>query len=637
MEIDTDYAVEMFFPRSAFVQIYFEAVANALDAGADEITIKVQSDGKINPVGHLEVLITDNGLGFTEDHFDRFRRVKKPKDVHHKGLGRLVYLQYFNTVSVSSKFDGKKREFKFTKDFTGNADCTECNEIEVSSTSLQFIGFKGERLKTYDDIKPNKLKEQLVEHFLPLFYDKKKAGQDFRIKIELETDAANDNKDFFPDAQVITPVDIPNFEEKRICIRPRGSFEQLDMQNEYEVVVSYFLRQGMGERHTFVGASIDGRTIPMNSLIPANAIPPNNSAIFLLESELFARRVDTSRQQLVLSDDISVEHLNKVLRSEISAILNDRLPEIVERNTATKKQFEDRYPHLTGYFDENTVGIINRDEAIETAQRHFFREQKQVLESETMDDATFEKSLEVSSRTLTEYILYRDLIIKKLRQISHKDRESVVHNLIVPQRKRFEGDELLNDIYNNNAWLLDDKFMSFRTILSESRMDDVIKVITQSEGDSVIEPGRPDISMVFSADPAQEKMVDAVIVELKRKTDSDKENTYASTQLLQRARNLVDHCPNIQRAWYFAIIEIDDKLDRFLRDDEWTPLYSKGRVYYKERQLQREDGFSVPVPICLLSFDSVIDDAAARNHSFLEILKNDIKKAKQAKQERKTS
>lgn len=637
MEIDTDYAVEMFFPRSAFVQIYFEAVANALDAGADDITIHIVSDGKINPIGHLEVSILDNGAGFTDEHFDRFRRVKKPKDVHHKGLGRLVYLQYFTTVSVNSQFDGKKRAFKFTKDFSGKAESVEGDEEAGCSTSLYFKGFKGERLKSYDDIKPSRLKEQLVEHFLPLFYDRKRDGLDFRITIELETDAANEKKDFFPDTQIITSADIPDFEEKVVHINPKGTFEQPDIQGDHKVVISYFLREGMGEHQTFVGASIDGRTIPMNNLLPANAIPPNNSAIFLLESDFFAGRADSSRQRLVLPEEISSEYLNRVLRSEISTVLNDRLPDIVERNTETKKRFEERYPHLTGYFEENTVGIINRDEAIEIAQRRFFREQKKVLESDSLDDATFEKSLEVSSRTLTEYILYRDLIIKKLRNISSKDRETVVHNLIVPQRKRFEGNELMNDIYSNNAWLLDDKFMSFRTILSESKMEDVINVITQGESDPVDESGRPDISMIFSADPERDKTVDAVIVELKRKTDNDKENTYASTQLLQRARKLVDYCPNIQRAWYFAIIEIDDELDQFLRDDEWTPLYSKGRVYYRERQLKRADGFSVPVPICLLSFDAVIEDAAARNHTFLEILKDDIKKAKEASNSRKVS
>src|SRR5690606_13419939 len=140
---------------------------------------------------------------------------------------------------------------------------------------------------------------------------------------------------------------------------------------------------------------------------------------------------------------------------------------------------------------------------------------------------------------------------------------------------------LVEDVYRNNAWILDDKFMTFRTILSEATMNDVINEITLEE-DSVEDKGRPDISMIFSADPNSQAAVDVVVIELKRKTDDDKENGYASRQLVKRARKLVDHCPSIQRAWYYGIVEIDEQADQLLRDEGWTPLHSKGRVFYKE-------------------------------------------------------
>lgn len=276
------------------------------------------------------------------------------------------------------------------------------------------------------------------------------------------------------------------------------------------------------------------------------------------------------------------------------------------------------------------MGIIDKDEAIEGAQRRFFTKQKEVLESDSLDDATFQKSLEVSSRTLTEYILYRELIIRQLDRITKEEPEAKAHNLIVPRFKQFHKDALVDGIYSNNAWLLDDKFMSFRVILSEMRMKEVISAITLSE-DAVEEDGRPDIAMVFSGDPDQAKKgekVDVVVVEIKRRKVDDRENTYAVTQLIKRARKLVDYCPDIQRVWYFGIIEIDDTLSQLLLDLGWTPLFSKGRVFYKDFQVKTKDGFAVPTPICLLSYEAVIQNAAARNHTFLEILKNDIRKAK---------
>lgn len=89
MEIDTQYAVKLFFSSSAFVQVYFEAVANAFDASATEVDIIISSDGKIRPE-HLEITIRDNGVGFTDERFECFRRLTEPTDPYHKGLGRLV-------------------------------------------------------------------------------------------------------------------------------------------------------------------------------------------------------------------------------------------------------------------------------------------------------------------------------------------------------------------------------------------------------------------------------------------------------------------------------------------------------------------------------------------------------------------
>ena len=63
MEIDTKYAVDLFFSHPAFFQIYFETVANALDAEASEVAIHISTDGQIRPK-HLEITVSDNGQGF---------------------------------------------------------------------------------------------------------------------------------------------------------------------------------------------------------------------------------------------------------------------------------------------------------------------------------------------------------------------------------------------------------------------------------------------------------------------------------------------------------------------------------------------------------------------------------------------
>ena len=183
----------------------------------------------------------------------------------------------------------------------------------------------------------------------------------------------------------------------------------------------------------------------------------------------------------------------------------------------------------------------------------------------------------------------------------------------------------MDGIYRNNAWILDDKFMSFRTILSEYSMETLIKKISTTE-ETVEADGRPDISMIFSADPNGNEKVEVVVIELKRQGDDVKENAYVLYQLLERARKLADHCPNIERVWYFGIVQINEGLARILKDSKWAPLFSKGQVFYQDFPVTRSDGTIVPTPIYLLSYETIIKDASARNHTFLEILKSEIKK-----------
>jgi hypothetical protein len=311
MEIDTRYATNLFFPNSAFIQIYFEAVANSLDAEADDIRIHISTDGNIKPA-YLEIKVTDNGQGFTDERFERFRLLKEPVDSYHKGLGRLVYLHYFKQVNVESFFSSQKRSFVFSEDFNGDSDLKKAKGKAPQGTSLTFRGFLRERLRSYDDLKPGHLKLKIIEHFLPLLHTRKKSGKEFKISIKLETQNQNLQKGLFPDEQTITVSDIPEFKNK--------TFKDQGVHAFFEINMSYVLRQGWGEKSELTAACVDGRTMPLKLLGP-NSIPANHSAIFLFESDLFSGKSDSSRQRLVLPENISEAALYRRLRKEMSLVL----------------------------------------------------------------------------------------------------------------------------------------------------------------------------------------------------------------------------------------------------------------------------------------------------------------------------
>lgn len=615
MDIETSNAIKLFFPNPSLVQVFFEAVANSLDAGASDVSIKLDIQAFTSPET-LKISIADNGGGFTDESFERFKHLLKPQDAFHKGLGRLVFLNYFDRVEVESAWAKSRRTFIFSQTFAGESKVEVLESAPPGATTLVFSKFIKERVKSYDDLKPGSLKARIIEQFLPTLHERRRAKKDFIIRIDLHTEESKEQKEFFSGGEVITASDLPQLTSVAINDPILDAYEGIEM--------NYRIKAGMGERTLLTAVSIDGRTIPI-SLLEPHAIPPDHSGIFLFSSKLFTGTADTSRQKLILPESISEADLLRVLRREVGKVLAENIPQISEKNTQTKQQFEDKFPHLLGYFEESTAGLIDKDEALEIAQRKFFKAEKEVLQCEKLDDATFEKSLELSSRTLTEYILYRDLIIRKLKDMSADNSEADIHNLIVPRYKEFDGAELLEGVYRNNAWLLDDKFMSFQTILSEARMDTVIKAITLAE-DVAVDDGRPDIAMIFSADPADGTAVDVVVVEIKKKTDDEKENIFSINQLLDRAQKLVNHCPNIQRVWYYAVLQINGTLAGRLQQMKWAPLYSKGAVFYQDFETRRTDGAIVPTPTFVLSFDAIIGDAESRNHTFLEILKAGMRK-----------
>ena len=615
MDIETSGAIRLFFPNPSLALVYFEALANALDAGATDVSIDIDVQAYDKP-DTLKITVTDNGDGFTEENFDRFKTLLKPRDKFHKGIGRLVFLNYFDRVEVVSTRDKWQRKFVFKEGFDGNAPLQEIEQAQDAKTTLTFTGFTGARVKSYDDLKPDAIKPLLIEQFLPTLDARKRDDKAFKISISLKTIESNAQKEFFPHEVAITPDELPSMTKIAIQDDSLDAFSTIDMHYHVEPV--------SGKGSLLIAFSIDGRTIPV-SLISPSSFPAGYLGVFLFESEMFHSNADSSRQKLVLPEGLPVASLYRVLRREVGKVLADKIPQITEKNKKVKETFEEKFPHLLGYFEDDTVGLIERDDALDVAQQRFFQAQKQVLQCEMLTDAAYEKSLELSSRTLTEYILYREKIIGRMKAMTADNAEADIHNLIVPRFKEFSQDTLSSEIYQNNAWLLDDKFMVFRTILSEKSMNVVINAI-RLDDESVVDTGRPDIAMIFSANPSDAAPVDVVVVEIKKKTDEEKDNFYAVNQLLDRAVKLVAYCPNIQRVWYYAIMNINDATAIRLRQFKWTPFFSKGKVYYQEFETPHPDGRIVPTPTFVVSFDAIVADAERRNHTFLEILRNGMKK-----------
>ncbi|MBR5853735.1 MAG: ATP-binding protein [Alistipes sp.] len=593
--------------------VYLEAVANALDAGASNIKIHFSASTLSNEKS-FKLVISDNGIGFTDERYKKFCRLLDvdKDDKAHRGLGRLVYLFYFDKVKVSSYYnDNKFREFNFDNDFGAqNADnSTTLEEDHNNGSILEMTGYNLKKLKTADFANAEWIRRRILKKFYSLLYKAKKENRDITITIQTTIGTTDE-------VRTISAASMPNLEEKTIITKHSldGEMTLYYSINECEVKDSSVI----------TAISIDNRNESIE-VFAEDRIPAGYDMVFILYSDSFQGQTDATRQVITLRPD-TLRMLQKTFRDEIITLLEERAPKVIEETQHEAEQINDQFPHLRGYFEENTIGISSKADVIKDAQTRFIREQREILckSTESLTDADFEKSMNLAGRALTEYILFRQKTIDRLKEIDKKDLESTIHNVIVPQRTVLREGNFSQDVYKNNSWILDDKFMTYTTVLSEMEMSDLIKELTKDENVERNDD-RPDIAVIFSNDPSTSEKFDVVIIELKHKGLKSEDNIRVEAQLEKRARDLFAIYPDkIQSLWLYGVVELDNDYKALLSTAGYQPMYSKGNIFVHTGDItvDWESRTKIPAVRYILDFDALVNDADARNKTFLNLIKS---------------
>lgn len=608
MEVNVQKAVKMFFSNSSFEMIYSEAFANALDADANEIRINISLPDPTQ-IQNLNLEISDNGVGFDDYRFGKFSKLFDVEEQSHKGLGRLVYLCYFERVYVESTYQGgtKKRTFTFNDGFNGENTVEEIEPCPCGS-SFFMRGFTGERLYRNDNINPNHIKSLLMENFYMRLYKKRLKNKRIRVFI---TSHVGDRQD----KAIVDTDDMPDF-----SILPLE--HKLDLFNSVDLYYSVRETKEVGKK-PITAIAVDDRCHKV-AIIDDENLPVGYEMIFLLISESFQGAIDEARQNLTLSAN-DLGKIKRLFREGVANIINERFPRIAAANKKQEESLKNTYPHLSGYFRTSDIGFSSHNDILKDAQEQFFKDQREILSATSLSDEQYEKSLTLAARSLAEYILFRQNVISRMKALDNKNIEADLHNLIAPKGSEFKEGELYKDLYRNNVWVLDDKFMSYCTVLSEAEMSKVIDVITDGEvKDS--DNDRPDITLFFSADPTKDnRMLDVVVVELKRLGITPEQNSIVEFQLDTRTQRLAEYYGRrIQRMWFYGIVEFTDQYRMHLVNNGYNPLFSNGSVYFKSKPVYTDlkKSFSVVQNSYIMDFSALVEDANTRNETFLKILKN---------------
>lgn len=612
MEVDIKQAVKLFFSKSSFEMIYLESFANALDAEADTFDIEVTaSSPSPSHIHTLSIKLRDNGVGFDDTRFDKFSKLLSVEEKTHKGLGRLVYLFYFDRAQIISKYNKtKQRSFIFDENFSKLSSIENIPE-SPSGTEIILSGFNGFRLKKNENISLNFIRRTILNNFYMKFYDAKISGKKITVNIKTIIEGKEEKG-------TLSSEDIPDFQLYDVKESGIDLFDNIS--------IYYHLSKCTDNVNgtSFITAlSIDDRSMPIDVVAEENQ-NQNYNMIFLLKSASLQGKSDESRQNINIEEP-TLNQLKNIFRKAIYEIIKTNLPQIASSNEKQYDNIIERFPHLSGLIEKDSVGYLSYNEVIKKAQEQYLKEEREILGAAHLSDEQYNKSLEFSSRSLALYIVYRQKLIEKLSELDHKIKETELHQILSKRYQKFSGKETEKDIYLNNIWLIDDKFMSYDHVLSEAQISNIKKLLDPNYTEAQDDEDRPDISIFFSKNPdSSQGKFDVVIIELKRLGITPEQNSIVEFQLDTRTQQLSDYFNNrIERAWFYGIVELTDKYKLHLKNNGYKPLFSHGNIWYRQKEVfpTLEGQTSVIQDSYIMDFKALVEDAKSRNSTFLKILR----------------
>lgn len=647
--VDTQVAVNRLNKNVSFLQPVLEAVSNSLEAGATEIVVSFDTDANVLEGMTPKIngfTIEDNGEGFIKKNRDAFTKLWTDNKIALgcKGVGRLTWLRVFEKVTIHSLVGQEAVNIEFTTKFNGNSDINVKNmdkNIENPKTTIIFeqptdkyykLALKAKEKAI--DLRPeadlDKLYDAIEKNIMVKLALLKKDGNHFSISLTLDGKTKRITDDALPELQV-------------------KNFEVIDKEdNSYPFGLFYnFFNDERNQKYMHYCAN--GRAVqPFTENVSLGADLPNNSSvIMLLTSPYLDARVNDERNEFTLPisdnkpnlhDPLSFAQINDVLKTEVQKIVLAQYPEIEKTNEDVKQAAINEAPYLASFIKQDTSIIKNKNDILKKAKAAF--EEKKVktntqfarmLQKKKVDERVFNKAVEevsaVALAELGEYIFYRKNIIEALNNAidDPAKKEDYIHNIFMPMKSDDnQGENILGEDakavkerqYLSNLWLLDDKFMTYSYAASDKTINQIREAIEAKDNDKYKVGKRPDLIIFFNKDANESK--DIIIAELKGANADDNEKAKALTELPNNIKVVRQNIPDTKSIWGYIITTIDDTFEETIKNQgTYTPLFCAGdntKAYYFYNS-------ALNAHLTIIDLKTIAADSAARNKTFLEILK----------------
>lgn len=515
-------------PKTQVLFPVFEAVVNSIhsideriikskdiDIAESYIKVKIvrQPQSSMDTALLPEIIgfeIIDNGIGFNDENFASFELLDSDYKVKYgcKGIGRLLWLKAFKSVSVCSTFSQseeiKARNFKFNirNDIHDNTGVVGDSGDKIETTvKLNSI------IKEYQTYMPKKasiIARNLLEHCLWYFIRK---GGAPNIIVE---DADGD---------------ISLFNEYDSYMLNASSPDSFTIKSNTFEITHIKLKSSSAIKHSIIYTAAN-RMVKEEALagkIPGlyGALNENGEDFYykcFVSSDYLTDKVNPERlnfnipessEGLFSADEISFNEIRSHVIDRITKYLESYLQENKEAGKQKVVDFVDKkapqYRPILDMIPENDrivdPNISDKDLELKLHRHLKDIESDILLEGHALmqptnieDEADYSRRIgEYSTKViglkksdLANYVIHRKVILdlfEKALQLKTEGKyftEDVIHQLIMPMRK--ESTELFGD--DSNLWLVDER-LAFHNFLAS---DKTLKSMPITGSESTKEP-----------------------------------------------------------------------------------------------------------------------------------------------------
>ena len=635
------------------LQPLFEAVSNAIHSTQGRFKDRVANEGRVIVTVNTNrdkdgvwATVEDNGAGLDDTNWDAFTTTDTDNKIKigGKGVGRLMWLDCFEAITVSSVFrevdgDLKRRAFTFKLAFENQIQDLKMERANGEKDTFFFVRFNGLRKNGYRAKFPgrdNYVFQHFTSHFLPIFI----GGRSPRVSVRVG-DETREYPDAISDIVLRTePAQILKTEKYReltLTLMECDKVASSDLKGRHFVhfiahdrtVHSQCIDGKLGLAYFGEG---DGRVL--HAIVTGEFLDSNvnqERTAFTFEDAVIDRIIG----------EVCTDKIEEFLKKPLSKLSGEQRKKI-ERITAT-------YPSVAfGDTDELQQRVPSgelKEDAIYShlARERFRRDERQAekiryvlsrLKGSAADIDTFDSTIksagkaieEAEQKSLAEYVVRRkvvldfiEVLLEKVRddtRDSSYQREDVLHSFICPLRvNTIEGDGGKVEPTSHDLWIVDERLTFAQYFSSDVEFSQLSRAIESDE--------RPDV-LIFdhvhglrqTKEPSK-----VLLVEFKRPgraTYREDENPLSQVERYVRRlqsgglRDVRGRPINLNESTIFYCYIVADIIGKM---SEWTYSWQhtangRGRIY------RPNSGFHGSVE--LLGWDQLIGDARARNQAFFD-------------------